>query len=403
MKNTEKAGTFGLGMLWFGAAVSISEILTGALLAPLGFAKGLLAILIGHAVGCAILWGAGYIGAKGNLSAIESTRISFGKYGSYLFSVLNVIQLLGWTAVMIINGAKAMDAATPFLHSETVWSLVIGGLIAVWILVGIKNLSKVSTVAVGALFLLTLLLGWTVFRGGVSNTVPVDSASMPFGAAVELSVTMPLSWLPLISDYTRTAEHPQRGTAVSALCYTAGSSIMYVIGLGAALYTGSDDIAAILVSAGLGMAALLIVLLSTVTTTFLDAWSGGVSLANLNSKISEKWSALLICIVGAVLAVVMDINQYENFLYFIGSVFAPLFAVLMTDYFLLHITQVRQDQRLNGRNLAVWAVGFVLYRLLMRIDCPLGTSLPTMIAVALLCLAVHGIVHVFSQQKAPLK
>ena len=111
----------------------------------------------------------------------------------------------------------------------------------------------------------------------------------------------------------------------------------------------------------------------------------------------------MICIVGAVLAVVMDINQYENFLYFIGSVFAPLFAVLMTDYFLLHITQVRQDQRLNGRNLAVWAVGFVLYRLLMRIDCPLGTSLPTMIAVALLCLAVHGIVHVFSQQKAPLK
>jgi putative hydroxymethylpyrimidine transporter CytX len=214
---------------------------------------------------------------------------------------------------------------------------------------------------------------------------------------------MPLSWLPLISDYTRTAKHPQKGTAVSALCYTAGSSIMYIIGLGAALYTGSDDIAAILVSAGLGMAALLIVLLSTVTTTFLDAWSGGVSLANLNSKISEKWSALLICIVGAVLAVVMDINQYENFLYFIGSVFAPLFAVLMTDYFLLHITQVRQDQRLNGRNLAVWAVGFVLYRLLMRIDCPLGTSLPTMIAVALLCLAIHGIVHVFSQQKAPLK
>ena len=60
MKNTEKAGTFGLGMLWFGAAVSISEILTGALLAPLGFARGLLAILIGHAVGCGILLGAIY-------------------------------------------------------------------------------------------------------------------------------------------------------------------------------------------------------------------------------------------------------------------------------------------------------------------------------------------------------
>ena len=389
MKNTEKAGTFGLGMLWFGAAVSISEILTGALLAPLGFAKGLLAILIGHAVGCAILWGAGYIGAKGNLSAIESTRISFGKYGSYLFSVLNVIQLLGWTAVMIINGAKAMDAATPFLHSETVWSLVIGGLIAVWILVGIKNLSKVSTVAVGALFLLTLLLGWTVFRGGVSNALPVDSVSMPFGAAVELSVTMPLSWLPLISDYTRTAKHPQKGTAVSALCYTAGSSIMYIIGLGAALYTGSDDIAAILVSAGLGMAALLIVLLSTVTTTFLDAWSAGISAESLSSLLPGKTVAAGVAILGTFAAALFPMDDISGFLYLIGSVFAPMAAIQIADFFLLK--RDRSRTALDWRNFIIWCVGFAAYRALMRLDLLVGCTLVDMLFTILLCALIDRI------------
>lgn len=173
---------------------------------------------------------------------------------------------------------------------------------------------------------------------------------------------------------------------------------MYMIGLGAALYAGTDDIAVILVSAGLGVVALLIVILSTVTTTFLDAWSGGVSLANLSVRINEKWAALLICAVGTLLAVFLNIGQYESFLYFIGSVFAPLFAVLITDYFLLRVTCVREGELFNWRNLAVWAAGFAFYRLLMRLDCPLGTSLPTMLFTGVLCAAAHIAVHALGRR-----
>ena len=390
MAQTEKTGSFNLALLWFGAAVSIAEILTGALLAPLGFMRGMLAILIGHGIGCLIFYWVGYIGAKSGLSAIESTRISFGKYGSFWFSLLNVVQLLGWTAVMIINGAKALNVATPFLQNEMFWCAVIGLLICIWILVGIKNLSKVNVFAVGALFVFTIILGFTVFRAGtpVSDTV---SDAMSFGAAVELSVTMPLSWLPLISDYTRSARSPRLGTIVSAVSYTFGSCLMYVIGLGAALYTGTDDIASILVSAGLGAVALLIVILSTVTTTFLDAWSGGVSIVNLNHRFSEKWSALVVCVAGTLMAMFININQYENFLYFIGSVFAPLFAVLIVDYFVLHITDIQEGNLLNVRNIVLWALGFLFYRLLMRYNCPLGTSLPTMLFVAVLCILAHKV------------
>ena len=79
MDTTQKTSSFSQALLWFGAAVSIAEILTGALLAPLGFAKGFFAILLGHVIGCTVLYFAGLIGAKSELSAIESTRISFGK------------------------------------------------------------------------------------------------------------------------------------------------------------------------------------------------------------------------------------------------------------------------------------------------------------------------------------
>lgn len=73
------------GLLWFGASISIAEILTGGLIAPLGFKKGILAIILGHVIGCTLLYFAGLIGTKSGLSSMESSRMSFGKYGSYVF------------------------------------------------------------------------------------------------------------------------------------------------------------------------------------------------------------------------------------------------------------------------------------------------------------------------------
>ena len=98
-----------LFFLWFGAAVSVAEILTGGYLAELGAVKGLWAILLGHLAGTLLLVLAGLIGFRERLPAIMSTRISFGKQGSYLISLINILQLVGWTAIMIIEGGTAMN------------------------------------------------------------------------------------------------------------------------------------------------------------------------------------------------------------------------------------------------------------------------------------------------------
>jgi purine-cytosine permease-like protein len=70
---------------------------------------------------------------------------------------------------------------------------------------------------------------------------------------------MPLSWLPLISDYTREAEKPAAATLASVVTYSAVSIFMYVIGMGAAVLAGESDIAVIMVKAGLGVAGLCII------------------------------------------------------------------------------------------------------------------------------------------------
>ncbi len=388
MQEQQKTSSIGQGLLWFGAAVSIAEILTGALIAPLGITKGIVAILFGHLAGGVIFYLAGYIGAQSNLSAIESTRISFGKYGSFCFSILNVLQLLGWTAVMIINGARALNAVVPSIQSEVLWCVVIGVLICVWIIVGIKNLSKVNAVVVTALLVFSLVLGVIVFKGSSSGVSPA-AGTLSFGAAVELSITMPLSWMPLISDYTRTVRHKKSGTLMATSGYFLGSCMMYTVGLGAAIYAGTGDIVTVLAKAGMGAVALFIVIFSTVTTTFLDAYSGGVSIVNLSGKISEKAAALSVCAAGTTLAIFVPISQYENFLYLIGSVFAPLFAILLTDYYLFGITDVDKNIRLNVKNALIWVLGFAFYRFLLYLDPPIGVTLPTMIAVCALCITVH--------------
>lgn len=382
------------GLIWFGAGVSIAEILTGTYFSSLGFQKGLAAILIGHVIGCVMLFLAGVIGGKNRLSAMETVKSSFGNKGGQFFAILNVLQLVGWTAIMIYDGALAVDGMVS--TGRWLWCLIIGALIVVWILIGITNLGKINTAAMVLLFILTLVLCKVIFfDGNVIQSTADDSLS--FGAAVELAVAMPLSWLPLISDYTREAEKPVKATAVSAIVYGIVSCWMYVIGMGAALFTGESDIAQILLKAGLSIAGLLIIVFSTVTTTFLDAYSAGISSESIFSKIKGKYAAIVVTIIGTVGAILFPMDDITDFLYLIGSVFAPMIAIQIADFFLLH--RDRRKNAFDWRNLIIWVIGFVLYRLLMRVDLPVGNTLPDMVITIVICVIVGKVVGEKSTEK----
>ena len=362
-----RTSIFENGLIWFGAGVSLAEILTGTYFASLGFSTGLLAIIIGHIIGCGMMFFAGFIGGKTRKSAMETVKMSFGSTGALLFAVLNILQLVGWTAIMIYDGSLA--AAGIFNIANWVWPVIIGGLIIIWILVGIENLGKINTVAMAALFILTLVLSFIIF-----------------GAAVELAVAMPLSWLPLISDYTREAKEPTKATWASVIVYGLVSCWMYVIGMGISIFTGESDIAQIMVKAGLGIAGLLIIVFSTVTTTFLDAWSAGISSESLSKNINGKWIAVAATVIGMIGAIVYPMDDITDFLYLIGSVFAPMIAVQIADFFILHQDFSRKSVCIQ--NMIVWVVGFIAYRWLMGVDTILGNTLPDMVITIVLSVIV---------------
>lgn len=385
---TRKTGLFENGLIWFGAGVSIAEILTGTYFATLGFTKGLEAIVIGHIIGCILLFLAGYIGGLARKSAMETTKMSFGAKGGLLFALLNVLQLVGWTAIMIYDGA--LSASAIITSGMWLWCLVIGVLIIAWIMIGITNLGKINTVTMSALFILTLVLCKVIFfSGDLVVAIPVDD-SMTFGAAVELAVAMPLSWLPLISDYTREAEKPFAATLTSSVVYGLVSTWMYVIGMGAAIYTGSYDISVIMVKAGLGIVGLLIIVFSTVTTTFLDAYSAGISAESLSSKINGKTIAIATAAVGTIAAIVFPMDDITDFLYLIGSVFAPMIAIMIANFFILK--RDTSDKDFDWVSLIVWVIGFVLYRYLMGVDIIVGNTLPDMLITIVIMVVAAKLV-----------
>ncbi|MBF1249964.1 MAG: putative hydroxymethylpyrimidine transporter CytX [Lachnospiraceae bacterium] len=381
----KRTSVFENSLIWFGAAVSIAEILTGTYFASLGFLKGLVAIVLGHIVGCVLLFLAGLIGAKTQKSSMDTVKMSFGDKGSIFFAVLNVMQLFGWTGIMIYDGALATEGILAVGHM--IWCLIIGGLILIWILIGIKNLGKINIVAMSALFIMTIVLSFIIFKGGA--VFDTGNEGMSFGAALELSVAMPLSWLPLMSDYTKEAEKPVKATAASSIVYGLVSVWMYVIGMSAALFTKESDIAQILLKAGFGIMGLLIVVLSTVTTTFLDVYSAGVSTESIFSKVEAKWVAMAVTIIGTLGAVILPMDDITGFLYLIGSVFAPMIAIQIVDFFVLKISH--DEKKFSVQNIIIWGIGFIIYRVLMKVDTPIGSTIPSMLITIFISVIINKV------------
>jgi putative hydroxymethylpyrimidine transporter CytX len=382
INDNEKLGFWTFVFLWFGAAVSIAEILTGGLIAPLGFKTGVIVILIGHLIGTGILILGGIIGSREKVPSITSTGISFGIYGSYLFSILNILQLIGWTAVMIRSAATSIN-----LISQDLWRfdnvlvciVLIGILTLLWIYFGNAGMKKLNITAVFLLFVLTLIMGTIIFKDKTLLT-KASSGGISFGGALELSIIMPLSWLPLIADYTRFAKSEKQGACGSFIGYFIGSSWMYIIGLGAVIVSNNADPSTMMLAANLGITALGIVVLSTVTTTFLDVYSAGVSFLNIMPKLSQKTVGIIMSIVGTFVALMLPMENYQGFLYAIGSVFAPLFAILITDYFIIKKnTKLKSSVLINFGAVIVWIIGIIIYYRFIKLDLILGATVPVMI------------------------
>lgn len=171
----------------------------------------------------------------------------------------------------------------------------------------------------------------------------------------------------------------------------------YIVVMGAAIITGEYDIAQIMLKAGLGILGLLIIVFSTVTTTFLDAYSAGISSETVVSRWNGKHVAIVVTVIGTAAAIVYPMDNITDFLYLIGSVFAPMIAIQIADFFLLK--QDKSSRAVYVPNMIIWVIGFVVYRILMNVDMPVGNTLPDMVITIILCLIAGKLIPEKNQKE----
>ena len=371
-----RTGLFTNMIIWFGVAISVSEIQAGIQIASAAPLNSIwVPLILGHLIGGVLLYFVGLIGARLRVNAMESIKSTFGNLGSKFFAALNVMQLIAWVAVLNAQGAMAlMGLNMPISFALT--CVILAVLIAIWVFIGLKRTSKITSIIMMVLTALLVILSVRLLAMGGYNLMPVaNSETLTFWNIFEISIAMPISWLPVISDYTKDVENPKKATALSALAYTVASLWMYFIGI-EVVCMGTLDISQAILISGLGVQGVIILVLSTVTTNFLATNSAGESAKAIFNRLDPKLAGVVVSFLSAGLAISGIMDHYISFLYLISSVFAPMAAVLVVSFYFGNYNNEAKDWYWN---IVSWFAGFAVYQITAGLDSIfLG---PTLISV----------------------
>ena len=395
--------------LWFSLGVGLLVLQAGSFLVPaLSLGQALSAILCGSAIGALLLAATGVMGTDTGLATMAAVRPALGLRGSALPAVLNVVQLIGWGAfeILVMGDAANQLAKSAFgFEAPLLWTALFGALATALAVVGPLSFIR-RFLRDWGLPLVLAASAWLTYALLASHDLAElfarpGAGGMGFGAAVDLAAAMPLSWLPLIADYSRFSRSPGATFRGSALGYLLAN--IWFLGLGAtyALASGGEaSIAVTLASAGAGL-ALLLVLLDETDNAFADIHSAAISGGTL-ARLPTRGLALGLGALCTVLALVTPLGQYQDFLLLIGSVFAPLFGVVLADHFVLRRRQVAAGDidreggaywftagwRLSG--VGAWLVGVGVYHLVTRGLPEVGATLPSFAVAAAAFLLLNA-------------
>jgi NCS1 family nucleobase:cation symporter-1 len=420
-------------VLWGNLSVSLLVIVAGALLVPaLSLPKALLAILVGALAGNTLLGLAAMIGADARVPGMVLLRAPLGRRGSYLPTVLNVAQNLGWSVfelIIIATAAAALSQRLFGFQAKWLWALVFGAVSLGLGLLGPigfvrRYLRKFATYAL--LGSMAYLTWWVLTKASVGAYWHAHGkGGFPsFGQGVDLVIGSIVSWTPLAADYTRFARTRRSAALGAGIGYFVPTLWVFALGAFLVLSRNLTDAQAIptAVAAG-GVIALLALLAITVDESekaFADIYSTAVSIQNLMPKVSQR---LLITIVAALAtagAIVINLSSYQSFLFLLGSFFVPLFGVLLAHWLVsgahYRETDIFAAPSFRGGLVAAWLAGFCLYQWLSPVGPAWWTrlverthpasvsftaSLPSFAASFAAALLALGLARAFQQARVP--
>ena len=397
--------------LWFSLGIGLLVAQAGALLVPgLALPQALVSIALGSVIGVVLLAIAGMIGTDTGLAAMSSLRPTLGVRGASVPAVINAVQLAGWGAFEIIvmrDSAEALAKQAFGLSMPLVWTLLFGVVATVLAISGPLSFVR-RFLRTWGMWLLLAGAGWLTWSVLAQHDLGAlmrrpGTGELTFGSAIDLVVAMPLSWLPLIGDYTRfgrRASETFRGTL-----YGFGVANLWFYALGAVygLAAGGGDalLTTALAKAGGGL-ALLLVLIDEIDNAFADIHSAAVSTGTFWARAGVPWLSAAFGALCTLIAIVVPMARYQNFLLLIGSVFAPLFGVVLADHFIVRRRRIDTAALADPRGpygfsggwqigaFVAWALGIAAYHALNQWLPNVGATLPALVVGGVCYLLIAG-------------
>ena len=357
-------GNLGVSLLGFTGAIFVLQ--PGGTRTPeLSLVAGLSAIVLGTILGTLAVALSGVAGARTGAPAMVLLRGLFGTELSYLPTILNVVQCLGWGVFELVTIATAAHTVAPAIPrwSYVVLAGVITGLLTLRPLGAVRILRRFATPVVA------IILAY-LFVELVRHRLPaIDQGTWSgYWTATDTVVAVAISFAPLAADYTRHSRSPRTAFWGAFVGYSAAQILCYVIGLLALVTVARNpsDIYGAFIAVPLGSLCFALLATRELDQSFANVYSTAVSIQNLRPLLDRRILALGIASLATVLALWTNIVDYENFLVLIGSVFVPMSAVFIVDFFVLSHGHWNLSVNAPRRvaMLVPWALGFVTYQLI---------------------------------------
>lgn len=395
--------------MWGNLGISLFGPLTGALIATTAGSVGLAlaAIVVGCGIGAILLGASAVMGTTTGAPAMVTLRGLVGRRGSVLPTVLNIAQNIGWATMEII---VISTAAVAVVGDAWRWPFVI--------LAG-ATATIMAIRPLGSVRLLRKVMVWLVLAASTflfvqvlmhpAQSIPQDSV-LGFWPAVDLAIAGVVSFAPLAADYSRHSRTRKAAFWGASLGYGLAAIAYYALGVFAVVNLGASDVITALVTLPAGAIAISILLVDEVDEAFANVYSTTMSVHNIVSQLDRRIIALIIGVTATLLAGLLNFGQYQSFLFLIGSVFVPLYAVAAVDFFFVSRQRwdVSDSSRLRTAPVIAWAFGFIAYQLVYPgtvpgwadfwawLDGRIGFPPPGWLGSSVAAIAVSGFVMLVS-------
>ncbi|HQA31948.1 MAG TPA: cytosine permease [Propioniciclava tarda] len=362
-------GVWAQTAMWASFGVTLFGPLTGALVAlSAGSVElGLLAAFVGAVIGALLLGASAAIGARLGTPSMVGLRGLLGYRGSLAPTVLNIVQNVGWAMmeIIVISSAAAVIAGEQWRWPFVILAGALTTLMAIFPLNSVRILRLVMLwlVIIGSAVLFYMVLQ--------SPARPLDqSGVIGFWPAVDLAAAQVISFCPLAADYSRHSKTTKAAFSGASVGYGVAIFSYYALGVFAVGHLGGDltgtNLIAALMALPAGVIAISLLLFDELDDAFANVYSTTVSVHNLAPRVDRRIVSVVVGVVATLLAGFVGFGAYESFLLMIGSVFVPLFAVAVADFFVVRrgAWDTSDAAPFRWTPAVAWFIGFVAYQLI---------------------------------------